>query len=59
MGNTTLRGGAMVAGRVSSCSSGHVRRRTLYWSVHCGQILYAVKVLREGAFDDVWVCTMK
>jgi hypothetical protein len=49
----------MAAGRVSSCSSGHVRRRTLCWSVHSGQILYAVKVLREGAFDDVWFRTMK
>jgi uncharacterized damage-inducible protein DinB len=30
-----------------------------HWSVHAGQILYAAKALREGAFDEVWIRSMK
>lgn len=34
-------------------------RVTHHWSVHCGQILFAAKALREGSLDDVFRRTMR
>jgi len=34
-------------------------RVTHHWSLHCGQILFAVKALKEGSLEDVWRRTMR
>jgi hypothetical protein len=36
-----------------------VLRTAHHWAVHTGQIVYATKALREGAFDDLWARTMR
>ena len=36
-----------------------VLRMANHWAVHTGQIVYAAKALREGAFDDLWARTMR
>lgn len=35
-----------------------VQRTAHHWAVHTGQIVYAAKALREGAFDELWMKTM-
>lgn len=35
-----------------------VQRTAHHWAVHTGQIVYATKALREGAFDELWMKTM-
>ncbi len=36
-----------------------VLRTAHHWAVHTGQIVYAAKALREGAFDELWAKTMR
>ena len=36
-----------------------VQRTAHHWAVHTGQIVYATKALREGAFDELWMKTMR
>ncbi len=36
-----------------------VLRTAHHWAVHTGQIVYATKALREGAFDELWAKTMR
>jgi len=36
-----------------------VLRTAHHWAVHTGQIVYAAKALREGAFDELWARTMR
>lgn len=36
-----------------------VLRTAHHWAVHTGQIVYATKALREGAFDELWARTMR
>jgi uncharacterized damage-inducible protein DinB len=36
-----------------------VLRTVHHWAVHTGQIVYAAKALREGAFDELWMKTMR
>ena len=44
-------GGGYVRDRPSEFSEqGH-------WAVHTGQIVYAAKALKEGAFDELWMKT--
>jgi len=38
---------------------GLVQRTAHHWAVHTGQIVYATKALREGAFDELWMKTMR
>ncbi len=33
-------------------------RTAHHWGVHTGQIVYAAKALKEGAFDELWMKTM-
>jgi hypothetical protein len=33
-------------------------RTAHHWGIHTGQIVFATKVLREGAFDELWRKTM-
>jgi uncharacterized damage-inducible protein DinB len=35
-----------------------VQRTAHHWAAHTGQIIYATKALREGAFDELWMKTM-
>ena len=35
-----------------------VQRTAHHWAVHTGQIVYAAKALREGAFQELWMKTM-
>jgi uncharacterized damage-inducible protein DinB len=34
-------------------------RTAHHWGVHTGQIVYAAKAMKEGAFDDLWSKTMR
>lgn len=34
-------------------------RTAHHWGVHTGQIVYAVKALKAGAFDELWPKTMR
>jgi len=34
-------------------------RTAHHWGVHTGQIVFATKALKEGAFDDLWMKTMR
>jgi uncharacterized damage-inducible protein DinB len=34
-------------------------RTAHHWGVHTGQIVYAAKALKEGAFDELWMKTMR
>jgi uncharacterized damage-inducible protein DinB len=34
-------------------------RTSHHWGVHTGQIVYAAKAMKEGAFDDLWSKTMR
>lgn len=34
-------------------------RTVHHWGVHAGQIVYAVKALKAGAFDELWQKTMR
>ena len=36
-----------------------VQRTAHHWAVHTGQIVSATKALREGAFDELWMKTMR
>jgi uncharacterized damage-inducible protein DinB len=33
-------------------------RTAHHWGVHTGQIVYAAKAMKEGAFDELWMKTM-
>jgi uncharacterized damage-inducible protein DinB len=35
-----------------------ILRTAHHWGVHTGQIVYAAKAMREGAFDELWMKTM-
>jgi hypothetical protein len=37
---------------------GLVQRTTHHWAVHCGQIVYATKLLKAGALDELWMKTL-
>jgi uncharacterized damage-inducible protein DinB len=34
-------------------------RTAHHWAVHTGQIVFAAKALKEGAFDELWMKTMR
>jgi uncharacterized damage-inducible protein DinB len=34
-------------------------RTAHHWGVHTGQIVFATKALKEGAFDELWMKTMR
>ena len=36
-----------------------ILRTAHHWGVHTGQIVYAVKALKTGAFDELWQETMR
>lgn len=36
---------------------GIVLRTTHHWAVHCGQIVYATKLLEAGAVEELWMKT--
>jgi uncharacterized damage-inducible protein DinB len=33
-------------------------RTAHHWAIHTGQIVYAAKAMKEGAFDELWLKTM-
>jgi uncharacterized damage-inducible protein DinB len=35
-----------------------ILRTAHHWGVHTGQIVYAAKAMKEGAFDELWMKTM-
>jgi hypothetical protein len=37
---------------------GIVLRTTHHWAVHCGQIVYATKLLKQGALHELWMKTL-
>ena len=39
-------------------SSRLLLRTAHHWGVHTGQIVYAAKAMKEGAFDELWMKTM-
>ncbi len=34
-------------------------RTAHHWGMHTGQIVYAAKAMKEGAFDELWMKTMR
>jgi len=36
-----------------------VTRTAHHWAAHTGQVVFAAKALRDGAFDELWMKTMR